>query len=759
MIQGYPDRPSVRPGETLILHVSGSSDGNTFRVDFYLQDTALVRQPQPLLNQVAKQVPAGAPDADWNWPAYSFQIPNDWQSGAYIAMLYEFDANGNPLNSPDVTTADAYDSKVLFVVKNAVPANPILIKLSLSTYHAYNGEGGAGFYSRGDYPGGPFGLSFGSGIDSDGKPHSGLKVTLRRPGGGTGGKPIWFEKIFDAYDKDSPPSTFEHYEAHFIRWFRRNQYQADYCTDLDIDEDAVFLAGYQLLVSIGHDEYWTDHMHDNVRAFVEGGGNVAFFSGNISYRRTAFVDDDTALVRDDAWEWQTQTPPENEITGVSWVNAGGWWYNAGGRPSERPAIDYRVQNSDHWVYQNTQLPEGGGFGGPERLVGYECDGAKFQPAGDGSVFPSGDDNTPPGLIILGFAQLHGDGTWDWDYLPDGGSMVNGQKLGASTITLFSRGTGTVFTGATTDWPRVIDNGSAAVETITRNVLDRLSRPGFYAEIGTAQLAAYDGVVCVGGFYSDDDGFRHALVNTVDGDLHEIFFNPDIGIGDALLGNVGTLSGLAGFYSGDDQFRHAIIAPADQTVHEIFFNPDVGQGDALLAQYDSIVGVGGFFTPDDDYRHAIVALADGTVREIFFNPDTGQGEAILTQYGGVLAVAGFYTDDDRFRHAMVATDDGDVHEIFFNPDVGIGDAVVASLPGIVSIGGFYSPADTYRHVLIATHDGVIREVAFHPRLGTIWARLGQFDGVVGVAGFYSPDDGFNHAIVGTQSGGVFEIFYR
>jgi len=185
MIQGYPDRPSVHPGEMLILHVSGSSNGATFRVDFYLQDAGLIRQPEQLLDQVSHQAMPGVREADWNWPSYPFQVPEGWQSGAYIAVLYEFDAAGNALNAPDVTTADGYDSKVLFVVKNAAPANPILLKLSLSTYHAYNGEGGGGLYDRcgtlvdGQCTEWISTVAAGSGTDADGVTRTGLKVTLR----------------------------------------------------------------------------------------------------------------------------------------------------------------------------------------------------------------------------------------------------------------------------------------------------------------------------------------------------------------------------------------------------------------------------------------------------------------------------------------------------------------------------------------------------------------------------------------------------
>ena len=49
--------------------------------------------------------------------------------------------------------------------------------------------------------------------------------------------------------------------------------------------------------------------------------------------------------------------------------------------------------------------------------------------------------------------------------------------GAATMgVLERRGAGTVFNGATTDWPRVVAAGrSPVVEQITRNVLDRLAR--------------------------------------------------------------------------------------------------------------------------------------------------------------------------------------------------------------------------------------------------------------------------------------------
>jgi hypothetical protein len=108
MIRGYPRRPSVRPGETLTLHVS--TDAPAFRVEAYRQGATLVplgRLGPERLPGV--HVPDGPPDQDWGWPAYDLAIPADWRSGAYVAMLVEIDAGGRE-RRPDTRTPDGTDA-------------------------------------------------------------------------------------------------------------------------------------------------------------------------------------------------------------------------------------------------------------------------------------------------------------------------------------------------------------------------------------------------------------------------------------------------------------------------------------------------------------------------------------------------------------------------------------------------------------------------------------------------------------------------
>ena len=42
------------------------------------------------------------------------------------------------------------------------------------------------------------------------------------------------------------------------------------------------------------------------------------------------------------------------------------------------------------------------------------------------------------------------------------------------------------------------------------------------------------------------------------------------------------------------------------VTEIFYNPQQGQGQAVLGNFTNIVSVAGFYSDDDKFRHAIVA---------------------------------------------------------------------------------------------------------------------------------------------------------
>src|SRR5262249_6189907 len=155
----------------------------------------------------------------------------------------------------------------LFVVRpRSGETSSMLFKLAWATYHAYNGTGYGSLYSEAVWTGGA------------GTP--GFTGTTRRPGGGTGGGGMDRDSP-GYYDPTSRRQTFTHWEAPFVQWLEGNGYRVDYATDWDLQVEPELLTPYALMLSVGHDEYWSQEMRARIETFIERGGNVAFFSGNI----------------------------------------------------------------------------------------------------------------------------------------------------------------------------------------------------------------------------------------------------------------------------------------------------------------------------------------------------------------------------------------------------------------------------------------------------------------------------------------------
>jgi hypothetical protein len=451
VIRAYPRWPSVRPGETLTLHVS--TDRPRFRVEFYRQGATLERVAgAPAGWLPGHHFPDGPPDRDWGWPGYDFRVPAGWPSGAYVALLVEQDAGGRE-HAPDRSTADGADARALFVVRSPRPGRDtsILYKLSWATYHVYDGTGYGSLYAESVW-------------SRDDRP-PGFKLTWRRPGGGTGGV-VEPGDPPDAYQPEVRRQTFAKWDVPLIAWLEREGYRVDYCTDLDLHRDPDLLAPYALLLSVGHDEYWSDAMRARLDGFVGAGGHLAFLSGNIAGFRIHFTDGDTAITCAKVppgpgapRPWALDTWQEEATTGVSLRHGGGWW------DGRREPLGYTVQHADHWVYAGTGLREGDVFGADPGypLVGYEADGAAFVRR-DGRAVPTGEGGTPASFVILGVAEL-------------GEGWVRSSPRAAATMGLYTTpGGGVVFQAATTDWPIVVPR-DPRVARVTRNVLDRLRLRG------------------------------------------------------------------------------------------------------------------------------------------------------------------------------------------------------------------------------------------------------------------------------------------
>ena len=685
-IQAYPDASSIFPDSTLVFHVSTQSP--QFRIEFYRQGSYLELMAQSSLYP-GQYLPSNSPDIDWGWPSYNFDIPADWQSGVYIAMLFQVDDNGEDLFRPDTNTTYDTESKFLFVLKNPYPGynTSLLYKLPLFTYFAYN-----------------------LALASDACLYTGAaKVTLHKPGGGTGGIP-WDSGLdgnpshdfHDEYDNDSPRQTFEHWDCKFIKWLEGNGYSPDYCTDLDIhQDDGSILNSYSLLLSAGHDEYWSEVMRDKVEDFVSHGGNIAFFSGNTCWWKVTLEDNDSTFSCDksihdgdnvcfDQW---CRTRPENYLTGTSYRNGGGRW-SLGGREK----VGYKVQYAGHWIYNETGLNDGDVFGEDDSLVGYECDGIDY--AMDTNFLPTTADGAPSNLLVLGYCLL--DESWN-DFK---NNNYTPPSAGMNSIMGVYQNNGTVFNAATTDWARVLYSNNNAVERITRNVIDRLGG----GPKGLSYLSDVKNIICCDGFFSDDDDFRHAIVATDDGSISEIFFNPNIGQGQTVLTVQNGIIDLGAFYTADDQQRHAIILTNDSFISEIFYNPNTGLGIAPLGNIANASRICGFYSSDDNCRHAIVSTEDGIIYELFYGVQ-GQGQSQIGAFDDIVDIGCFFSDDDNYRHVVVGTGDGNITEIYYHPAYGISQTLIGNVPGLIKISSFYIPTDNFFNRRIQVLDSSSRLYEF------------------------------------------------
>jgi hypothetical protein len=428
-----------------VLHVS--TDQPRFRVHFYRWGDGM----EPLMRSDwlhGELAPARAASEDWGWPAYEFEIPDHWPSSVCIACC---EAGGAPFPALWMPEAAA-----LFVVRGGGDS-PLLYKLPLATYHAYNYAGDGCYYNnppRCSHP-------------------AGARLSLLRPGGGTGGA-AWGAP--DYYDPATPRSSFAHMDARFIRWLLRQGYRPDFCTDLDIHADAGLCRRHQLLLSVGHDEYWSEPTRNHVEDFIGEGGNVAFFGANLCWWRIHLVDGGRAMVchqggprgaLDHWWPRSGAGRPEDALGGVSYRHGGGWW------DGPRRTAGYVVHEPDHWAYAGTGLRRGDVFGQDcsPPLVGYECDGAPLEP---GEPLPrlssdAAHHGTPDGFKLLASSVLDG----DWQELPPREGYGTGEGIHAACMGVYRRG-GTVFTAGTTDWAQVLGSGQEpCVDIITANVIKHL----------------------------------------------------------------------------------------------------------------------------------------------------------------------------------------------------------------------------------------------------------------------------------------------
>jgi len=496
-VSGYCWPQSIGAGGTVALHLSSAGAR-----DVHIEVARVGGTREVVFTGVVSAgdnpVPPRAYELGCDWPAATtIDAAATWRSGYYEVVL-TIDVDGR-------TRRD----RAFFVLRPAAgSANTILLQLATNTWHAYNDFGGHNLYTGATTSSLQRPMARGYLYKPAG---AGRRVTTTHPPDPDMNAHVGYLR----HHKLSPyagSAGWPDWEQPFLQWAERKGYGIDVCTNADLEDHPELLDDKRLVLSVGHDEYWSGPMRDTVEAFIARGGNAAFFSGNTAFWQVRMEDRtpqgpaahmvgykgqfkndpvyDTERMSEltSIWSDHLIGRPENHMTGVSFSRGG---YHRIGKRVTNGAGGYTVHRAEHWLFEGAGLGYGDVLGTGSTIVGYECDGCDFTYR-DGLPYATGDDGTPDSFVILGTAPAaHFTRTTaarpPKPHEPAEDEFIAGRLFGTRDAAAVERiahghavlGTyttaagGTVVTSGSTDWAHGLAGRDPAVEQITANLLTRL----------------------------------------------------------------------------------------------------------------------------------------------------------------------------------------------------------------------------------------------------------------------------------------------
>lgn len=429
-IEGYVSKTSVRPGESVSFHVSTNPASpysiELYRLGYYQgHGGRLVWKSDSLKGRVQADPPTGEKrlrECAWESDV-SLTIPADWVSGVYLGKL--------------TAEREGLQSYVIFVVRDDRQAD-FLVQVSDHTWNAYN-----------RWPS-QFALY-----------DNGVKQWYWGPD-----VQVSFDRPYGKYCQvvDTPLSVgsgeFLLWEFPFAYWAERHGYDVSYISNYDTHSDPAGLRRGKGWISVGHDEYWSLAMYENVKNAAADGVNLAFLSGNaicgvVDLHRSADGRDARIVERvglfggigDDAEGFPDMKNLKHHGPGESSLLGARNMYPVTG------GADWICRKPDHWLFAGSGMKAGDGIPG---LVGWEW---------------HGDPAPIPGLEVVA-----------------SGPTTNGSVAGAYAATIYPGPKGNHVFNASTIWwsdglseppgyirPAVYTKPKGPdrrVQQITRNLLER-----------------------------------------------------------------------------------------------------------------------------------------------------------------------------------------------------------------------------------------------------------------------------------------------
>lgn len=461
-IQGFATDISVDRGQGISFKINDTASNPAYHIEIYrmgfyqglgarlvdvidsLTGQCLVtRQPDPMVDPATGLSDCG------NWTiSATWVVPPDATSGIYFANLVRDDGHGK--------------SRIPFVVRDDSSRSDILFKTADATWQAYN------FYGTPEHP-----LNGQSLYDDIGRANRAVEVSYNRP-------------LINGDYAGITINSFFFSEYPMVRFLEKNGYDVSYFTDVDCDRlGPGYIEAHQILMSVGHDEYWSQRERQNVQAARDHEGhpvNLALFSGNQAVWETRFAQSiDGAATPDRTLVCSKQTPssadqlldpntttgmwrdteptlaagPENSLTGSLYsVN----WYSTARSTGWNQSITVPSTDAALRFWRNTaiaRLARGRSYSTPAGYLGYEWN----EDVDNGF--------RPPGLFDMSSTTVDVGGPYG---KANGGGKLVGRPgwyeraLATHSVTMFRAHSGSlVFDAGTIQWSWALNSDRWAGE--------------------------------------------------------------------------------------------------------------------------------------------------------------------------------------------------------------------------------------------------------------------------------------------------------
>ncbi len=382
-IEAYCGQLSYSPGDDVEIHVS--THATTF--DVCVERWGAEREVVWSDSSIDGVFHPPPPDADADgcgWPvSVSLSVDPAWTSGFYLVTLT---AHG--------VAEDRSVAHACFVLRGAESVEHrrrMLYVLPVNTWHAYNTWGGKSLYTGGSRVSfaRPFCRGMLSRPDVERDDRKSRPVRFREAPDPDG---LIFQRYRTEHDYPSAIGStgwFTH-GRRFVEWAEGAGYEFDYAITSDLDRDADALDGYDSVVLVGHDEYWSAPARASIERHVERGGDLASFSGNtmfwqvrleegergtsmVCHKYRAHLDDPVAGTGDEATMtgmWADPIVAQPEWTVLGGGSAFGL-YHRFGNATAHGVGGFVIYRGEHWLLAGTDLRYGDVLGRDDGVVGYE----------------------------------------------------------------------------------------------------------------------------------------------------------------------------------------------------------------------------------------------------------------------------------------------------------------------------------------------------------------------------------------------------